>query len=287
MTMHRGAIVASRPRCSALSSSAIDADLARHRAHRRRMRGEVDLGQDLVHACPCSRLLKLAPPVAICSRLMQPKPRLSSTHDGELLAQHHRGRDLGIHHHVAAVAEHDDDLVVGLGHLDAEPAGDLVAHGSSRIPCGSCPARRPARACATRPAGRPRRRPASRSSRARVHRADHLRVRRQRVGRVGHRLGGLQPARPSPPSPSRARRRALPAARACRRAASSPTLASATSGSARCLPASKGWALSPTIVTPLGLEQRPGAGGEILQPRADGEHHIGLLGEQVRRPTSR
>ena len=26
-----------------------------------------------------SRLLKLAPPVAICSRLMQPKPRLSST----------------------------------------------------------------------------------------------------------------------------------------------------------------------------------------------------------------
>ena len=29
-------------------------------------------------------------------------------------------------------------------------------------------------------------------------------------------------------------------------------------------------------------EQRPRAGGEILQPRADGKHEIGLRGERVR-----
>ena len=39
------------------------------------------------------------------------------------------------------------------------------------------------------------------------------------------------------------------------------------------------------MVLPGVLEQRPGAGGEILQPRADGEHHVGLLGQPRWRPT--
>src|SRR5690606_11363818 len=49
--------------------------------------------------------------------------------DGELSAHHDTRRNLRVQHHVAAVPEHDDDVGVGPGDLDAEPAGDLVAHG--------------------------------------------------------------------------------------------------------------------------------------------------------------
>ncbi len=38
------------------------------------------------------------------------------------------GDQLLRHHQVGAVADHDEDVPVGAGHLDAEPAGDLVAH---------------------------------------------------------------------------------------------------------------------------------------------------------------
>ena len=38
------------------------------------------------------------------------------------------GRDLGREHQVRAVAHHRDHLGVGPRHLDAERAGDLVAH---------------------------------------------------------------------------------------------------------------------------------------------------------------
>ena len=63
--------------------------------------------------------------------------------------------------------------------------------------------------------------------------------------------------------------------------ASSPALASATSGSALCLPASKSLSVQPDDLDAVRLEQRPGAGGEVLQPRADRQHHVRLLGEQV------
>ena len=49
-------------------------------------------------------------------------------HDDELDAEHDRGRDLRIHHEIGAVADHHDDLAVGLRHLHADAAGDLVAH---------------------------------------------------------------------------------------------------------------------------------------------------------------
>ena len=39
--------------------------------------------------------------------------------------------------------------------------------------------------------------------------------------------------------------------------------------------------MRPTICAFSALEQGPGAGGEILQAGADGEHHVGLLGERV------
>ena len=75
-----------------------------------------------------SRLLNASPPVERCSRLMQPKPRLSSSTMVSFSAEHHRGGDLGVDHEVAAVADHHDDLAFGPRQLHAEPAGDLVAH---------------------------------------------------------------------------------------------------------------------------------------------------------------
>ena len=115
-----------------------------------------------------------------------------------------------------------------------------------------------------------------------LHGADHLRIRGQRalVG-VGARVRRLSASRPC-----RLSRVAVHAAGAFQppslpSSSSSPARASATSGRARCLPASKTCVLSPMIVLPSVLEQRPRAGGEILQPRADRQHHVGLFGEQV------
>ena len=51
---------------------------------------------------------------------------------------------------------------------------------------------------------------------------------------------------------------------------------------ARCLTASKRAALSEMKCASRG-ERRPGAGGEVLQPRADGEDHVGLGGQLVGR----
>ena len=49
-------------------------------------------------------------------------------HDGQFHAEHHRCRDLGVQHQVAAVADQHDHLTLGPSQLDAKAAGDLVAH---------------------------------------------------------------------------------------------------------------------------------------------------------------
>src|SRR2546430_1859351 len=48
--------------------------------------------------------------------------------DGELVALLQGGDDLIAQHQVAAVPDHDEDLAAGVGHLDAQAAGNLVAH---------------------------------------------------------------------------------------------------------------------------------------------------------------
>src|SRR5438093_123927 len=48
--------------------------------------------------------------------------------DVELLVEHHRSRDLGIHHQIGAVTDKHPDLAVRHGELGPEPAGDLVPH---------------------------------------------------------------------------------------------------------------------------------------------------------------
>ena len=79
------------------------------------------------------RLLKRAPPQARCSRLMQPIAAVVEHGQDQLLAEHDRGLQLGVHHHVAAVADHDEDFAVGQGHLHAQAAGDLVAHAGEAV----------------------------------------------------------------------------------------------------------------------------------------------------------
>ncbi len=54
-------------------------------------------------------------------------------HDGEFGAEHDGRGDLRVQHHVAAVAHHDDHVAIGLGKLYAQTAGDFVAHGRKAV----------------------------------------------------------------------------------------------------------------------------------------------------------
>ena len=102
-------------------------DLDRLGAERARMGDEVDLRQRLVPRVAQEIVERRA-----AGRLLQPvdaaEAAIVEHDDDELLAEHHRGRDLGIHHQIGAVADHHDHFAVRQRHLDADPAGDLVAH---------------------------------------------------------------------------------------------------------------------------------------------------------------
>ena len=54
-------------------------------------------------------------------------------HHGEFLAEHYGSREFGIHHHVGAVADHDDNILVGPCQLDAKATGDFIAHAGEAI----------------------------------------------------------------------------------------------------------------------------------------------------------
>src|SRR3546814_7285475 len=49
-------------------------------------------------------------------------------HEDQFDAHRNRGGQLRIEHQIAAVANHDIDMARGLGELDANTAGDLIAH---------------------------------------------------------------------------------------------------------------------------------------------------------------
>ena len=74
------------------------------------------------------RLLNGAPPWLTCRRLITANPPLSQTTTIELVARQHRAVQVAVHHQVGAVADEDDDLAVGHGHLGPPRARDLVAH---------------------------------------------------------------------------------------------------------------------------------------------------------------
>src|SRR5262249_33943061 len=54
-------------------------------------------------------------------------------HDVQFVAFLDRGDDLLRHHEVGAVADHDVDFALGIGHLDAQAACDLIAHGGITV----------------------------------------------------------------------------------------------------------------------------------------------------------
>ena len=126
MTMTRGDVAVAR-RDELLFEFGDGRGLFGMGAQRARMRDEIDLGLNLDIGVAV-KLLYGAPPVSFCSRLMQPKPRLSVKNDGERHAAHDGGRQFGIGHHVGAVADEADHLLVRRGELGAHGAGDLVAH---------------------------------------------------------------------------------------------------------------------------------------------------------------
>src|SRR5262249_32403295 len=54
-------------------------------------------------------------------------------HDVQLVAFLDRRDDLLRHHEVGAVADHDVDFALRIGHFDAEAAGDFIAHGGIAV----------------------------------------------------------------------------------------------------------------------------------------------------------
>ena len=148
------------------------------------MRGEIDRGQRLV-----PRVLQQVVEALAAGGALQPvdaaEAAIVQHHDGQLHAQHHRGRDLGVHHQVRAVADHHDHLAIRAGELDAEPARDLVAHARIAVFEVIAAGLRgvPQLVQFARQAAGRAHHDVGALARA-LHRADHLRVGRQRdVGR--------------------------------------------------------------------------------------------------------
>ena len=73
------------------------------------MGAEVDRRQGVV-----ARVLEQIVEAGAAGRLLQAvdaaEAAIVEHDDGELLAEHHRGGEFGIHHQIGAVADHDDDV---------------------------------------------------------------------------------------------------------------------------------------------------------------------------------
>ena len=210
-------------------------------------------------------------------RLLQPVDAAEAAivvdDDDELQAEHHRGGDLRIHHQIGAVADDDDHFAVRQRHLDADPAGDLVAHAGIAV-FDVIAERRAGRQSLCNSPGRP---PAAQTTTSLVcagaHAARRAPGRRSAPARWSARCSG----RRSPPIRALALRgrvapgaRRLPGAeRRVERGERRPRVADqrqrAMLGRVERLHVDADEA-------PVGvLEQRPGAGGEVGEPRADAE----------------
>ena len=205
--------------------------------------------------------------------------------DRQLDALRDGGDELLGHHQIGAVADHHEHLALGRGHLDAEPAGDLVAHAREAVL--DVVALRVARAPqlvqvaghATRPR-RPRRRVGSDDA---VDGADHLALGGQRA--VAEPCRRARPTSSQAAASSRARSRCSSGTEqpsSASASASSPSRASATSGSPACLNASTGATLRLTNRVRR-AEQAARGGREVAPAGADAEHHVGLARQRVRR----
>ncbi len=90
-------------------------DVLGQRAERSRMRGEIDARRAVgtLHAI-VEQVVERLPAAGLLQPVDAAVAAIVEHDDDELHAQHHRGRDLGVEHQVAAVADDDDDLALGL-----------------------------------------------------------------------------------------------------------------------------------------------------------------------------
>ena len=96
-------------------------------AHRRGVGGEVDVDQLAVASVLDQVVERHAALVDLQPVDDREAAVVADDHD-QLVAGEHRAVQVAVHHHVRAVADERDDLVVGAGHLGAPRTGDLVAH---------------------------------------------------------------------------------------------------------------------------------------------------------------
>src|SRR5688572_17249288 len=115
-------------------------------------------------------------------------------HDEQRMTACNRGRDLGIHHEVTAVPDQDRDYAVGVRHLYAESARNLVPHAGVTV-LEVIAARLGTAPQLVQLAGEPARGADDRRALAEraVDGAQHLRVRRQADARARRGVHGLAP----------------------------------------------------------------------------------------------
>ena len=249
------------------------------RAERARVRGEVDRGrraaavravvEQIVERRPAHRLLQ--PADAAVAAVVEDDDR-------QLAAEHHRGGDLGVEHQVAAVADDDDHFATGVRHLHADAAGNLVAHARVAvldvIAAGHRRAPELVQLARQRPRGADDDVVAGRVGDAALDRADHLAVVGQRhrahAGDAQHLvapalaalLRGRLPRGIGAPAAERPRQRREPA--------------TGVGAHRQAAPLERVERVDVDRHEPRLHEQRIRSGGEVLQPCADRNHHVGL-----------
>src|ERR1700722_5146626 len=102
-------------------------DLHRFRPKSARVGDEVDLRHRLM-AYVTQKVVERRAPSRLLQTVDAAKAPIVVDDDNEFLPQHHGRGDLRIHHEIRAVAENHDHFPIRQRHLDADPAGDLVAH---------------------------------------------------------------------------------------------------------------------------------------------------------------
>src|SRR3990167_5357265 len=132
--IHAGAIRALRPDPRLFQIGKAFA-LPRQRAHRFRMFDEIDVQRG--GAVGDAAILQQVVETGNALELLQARDHgiaaVVADHDDHLVTGQHGGIDVRVHHHIGAVAEHDDGRAAratgaALGHGMAPASGDLVAH---------------------------------------------------------------------------------------------------------------------------------------------------------------
>ena len=97
------------------------------------MHHEVDLRALLVEGVEVIEVVEALAAAGMLQPVDAAEAAVVEQHDGDLHPHHHARRQLRIHHHVAAVTQHDDDIPGWLRHLHADAACDLVAHAGEAV----------------------------------------------------------------------------------------------------------------------------------------------------------